>query len=273
MRSGVNRYSLNGITILTGDALLILPTLSAGSVDAVITDPPYSSGGQSITSRKASPETKYQGFGVNRRYPVLLGDNRDQRSLLIWSSLWLTECWRIAKIGSPLLLFSDWRQLPVFSDAVQVAGWTWRGMVVWDKTESARPQIGAFRGQAEYIIFASKGKWEPLTSNCLPGVFRYRVNPNEKNHINAKPVPLMGDLLKILPDSSEVVVLDPFVGGGATAKACQNSNRQCIGIEQNPETVGAAVDFIEKNKVTTFFKRKEATPLFNSNEICPLRNS
>ena len=149
-------------------------------------------------------------------------------------------------------MFSDWRQLPVFSDAVQAAGWAWRGVVIWDKTEASRPQQGAFRNQVEYVLFASKGGWTPLTSNYLPGVFRHIVHPKSKNHINAKPVPLMENLLRVLPDKDGVVVLDPFVGGGATVKACLNTGRRCIGIEQNPETIKSAIALIENNEVISY---------------------
>ena len=37
----------NGVTLWHGDCLEILPTLEAGSVDAVVTDPPYGIGYQS----------------------------------------------------------------------------------------------------------------------------------------------------------------------------------------------------------------------------------
>lgn len=30
-------------------------------------------------------------------------------------------------------MFVDWRNLPAMTDAVQMAGWVWRGVVVWDK--------------------------------------------------------------------------------------------------------------------------------------------
>ena len=249
------------IQIIPGDALVVLPTLEDASVEAIITDPPYSSGGQSITARKQSPDTKYQHSGVARRYPALLGDTRDQRSLLAWAALWLAECWRIAKPGSPLLLFSDWRQLPLFSDAIQAGGWTWRGLIVWDKTESARPQQGSFRSQAEYILFASKGQWRPLVRDCLPGVLRHRVVPTEKNHINAKPVPLLEDLLRVLPAGA--TVLDPFVGGGSTAKACANTGRSCIGIELNAETAESASAFIEFNQIKHHTIQKAEIPLFD----------
>ena len=147
----------NGIRLFQGDALAVLRDLPTNSADAVLTDPPYSSGGTSSAARKADPADKYQTSGTKRTYPAMLGDNKDQRSFLAWAALWLSECWRIAIDGAPLLVFSDWRQVPVMSDAIQAAGWTWRGLIVWDKP-TARPDKGRFRNQAEYVLFASKGR-------------------------------------------------------------------------------------------------------------------
>lgn len=42
----------NEIRLFQGDALAVLRGLPAASVDAVVTDPPYSSGGQSATAHK-----------------------------------------------------------------------------------------------------------------------------------------------------------------------------------------------------------------------------
>lgn len=53
-------YADDMVTLYHGDSLAILPTLASESVDAVITDPPYSSGGMSLSARQADPATKYQ---------------------------------------------------------------------------------------------------------------------------------------------------------------------------------------------------------------------
>lgn len=59
--------------------------------------------------------------------------------------------------GAPVLLFTNRRQLPLTTDVLQIAGFKWRGITVWDKTEGVRPQMGRFRNQAEYIVWGSKG--------------------------------------------------------------------------------------------------------------------
>lgn len=228
----INQQLSERVSIYRGDSITVLRDIPSDSADAVVTDPPYSSGGTSSSARKADPAHKYQQTGTLRAYPAMLGDNKDQRSFLAWAALWLSECWRIARDGAPLLVFSDWRQLPVTSDAIQVAGWTWRGVAVWDKP-SARPMRGQFRNQVEYVLVASKGRFERSTDRCLPGVFQHRVASCRKLHLTGKPEALMRELLEISKPGG--VVLDPFMGSGTTGVACLATGRQFVGVELSRE--------------------------------------
>jgi len=235
-------YESEKVTLYQGDALSILQTLPDGAVDAVVTDPPYSSGGVSLSARQTDPAQKYQQSGTKRVYPPMLGDGKDQRSFTAWAVLWLSECWRISKDGAPLLVFTDWRQLPSLTDAIQAAGWFWQGIVVWNK-RSSRPQIGAFRRQAEYILFASKGRFVPATRACLPGVYDYPVITGQKVHLTSKPILLLKDLLAIAPEGC--TVLDPFIGGGTTAVAALETGRKCIGMELSKEYARLTVERVQ----------------------------
>lgn len=222
----------DSVTLFHGDALGVLTTLPAASVDAVLTDPPYSSGGVTVGARQADPAQKYQSSGVKRQYPPMLGDAKDQRSWIMWCTLWLSECWRAARDGAPLMVFTDWRQLPALTDAVQAAGWAWRGIVAWDK-RSARPQLGRFRQQCEYVIFASKGRFVAPSRACLPGVYSHPVIAAQKVHLTSKPVALIMNLLAVT--ASQATVLDPFMGGGSVGEACLATGRGYIGVELSPE--------------------------------------
>ena len=53
-------------------------------------------------------------------------------------------------------------------------------------------------------------------------------------HITVKPLELITHLIKIFSKENSLVV-DPFLGSGTTALACQQSNRNCIGTELNEE--------------------------------------
>lgn len=229
--------------VFQGDAVAVLRDLPAGLVDAVVTDPPYSTGGTHAAARQRDPTAKYQSTATAKHYPAMLGDGKDQRSYTLWATLWLTECWRIARPGAALLMFTDWRQLPVATDVVQAAGWIWRGLVVWHKP-SARPMLGEFRRDAEYIVYAAKGPWQRVHDRCLPGIYRHTVNTADKVHLTSKPIPLIRDLLAVTPEGG--TVLDPFLGGGTTALACIETGRRFVGIELSPEYVTVAADRIRQ---------------------------
>ena len=215
-----------------GDALAVLRELPDASMDAVITDPPYSSGGLHAGARRVDPAQKYQSTGTKKVYPAMLGDLKDQRSFILWATLWLSECWRLTRPGAPVLVFSDWRQLPAMTDAIQAAGFEWRGIVVWHKP-SARPMLGSFRHDTEFVIHAVKAPAHAWTRRCFPGVYNHRVVASDKVHLTGKPLPLLVDLLAIVPEGG--VVLDPFLGGGTTALACLQTSRRFLGVELSTE--------------------------------------
>jgi site-specific DNA-methyltransferase (adenine-specific) len=56
------------------DSLIALRDLPDASVDALITDPPYSSGGAFRGDRQAASSAKY--VGSDAEYPEIVGDNR-----------------------------------------------------------------------------------------------------------------------------------------------------------------------------------------------------
>jgi site-specific DNA-methyltransferase (adenine-specific) len=227
-----------------GDALAILRSMPSESVDAVITDPPYSSGGFTRGDRSATTTTKYTLTGTQVERPDFAGDNRDQRSFAYWCSLWLGECLRVAKPGAPLCVFTDWRQLPSTTDAIQCGGWLWRGLVVWDKTEACRPAMGRFAAQCEFIVWGTAGPSPDREDvGCLWGVVREAVRQSDKHHITGKPTAVMQQLVRICPPGG--TVLDPFAGSGTTGVAALLEGRRFIGMEITDEYAGIARDRLE----------------------------
>lgn len=125
------KETIGPATLYHADSLEVLPRLS--DIDAVITDPPFSSGGAFRGDRMQKTSKKYQksGGGTVGAYGEFSGDNRDQRSYLAWSSLWMAAAYRSANPGAIIACFTDWRQLPVTTDAVQCGGWVWRNLATW----------------------------------------------------------------------------------------------------------------------------------------------
>jgi site-specific DNA-methyltransferase (adenine-specific) len=224
-----------------GDCLEILPGISA-PISAVITDPPYSSGGMTAAARSKPTSKKYIKSGL---HPGFGGDNKDQRSFTHWMALWLSLCLKKSQEGAYLMVFSDWRQLPATTDALQAGGWIWRGNVVWNKTQSSRPPGPSFfRHQCEYIPWGSKG---PLSRNGhgpWPGCYRYRVMQSDKFHQTGKPTPLLEKLVKVCNPGD--VILDPFMGSGTTGVAAVQAGCRFVGIEADPHYFEVAMSRIEE---------------------------
>lgn len=216
--------------VICGDALKVLEIMPKAYFDAIITDPPYSSGGAMLADKQQSTSSKYTSTKTNCLMPDFEGDALDQRS---WTR-WMAEAFRLAracsKPGAVLCAFTDWRQLPAMSDAIQWAGWLWRGILPWDK-KNARPQPGRFRQQAEFIVWASNGKLSvkrPVP--VLPGAFSV-APPTQANryHQTEKPVELMRQLVRICVPGG--TILDPFCGSGSTLHAALLEGYQSVGIE------------------------------------------
>lgn len=213
-----------------GDSLAVLRQLPDASIDAVITDPPYSSGGFTRGDRTGDTKAKYlQSDSGNRdRLEDFAGDNRDQRGFAFWCTLWLSECLRIARPGSPIALFTDWRQLPITTDALQAGGWVWRGIVPWWKP-SARPQAGRSTSSCEYVVWGSRGPMPvDYSAPVLPGFYQASP-PRDRDHITQKPLSIMREIVRICPPSG--AVLDPFMGSGTTGVAAALEGRRFVGCE------------------------------------------
>lgn len=213
-----------------GDALAVLRDLPTASVDALITDPPYSSGGQFRGDRTQATGTKYSSATILATADFA-GDNRDQRSFLVWMNLWLHEALRVVKPGGTCVLFSDWRQLPTMTDALQVGGWVWRGVVPWVKP-GARPAFKqrAYLNQCEYVVWGTVGSAarDNGETKPLPGFYQAPA-PREREHQTQKPLEVMRGLVTICPEGG--TVLDPFAGSGTTGVAAILEGRNFIGVE------------------------------------------
>ena len=231
-------YDEDGITIYHGDALRVLAALPDASVDAVVADPPYSSGGMMRGDRAQSTRTKYVQSSAQHEIPDFSGDSRDSRAYAYWSALWLSEALRVTKSGGACLIFTDWRQLPTTTDGLQAGGWVWRGVVPWNKPAS-RPSKGRFANSCEYVVWGTNGGRDGDTiDGCLPGFFTASP-PREREHITQKPVDVMRQLVRIAPPGG--VILDPFMGAGTTGVAAMIEGRAFVGAEMHEHFVDVAV--------------------------------
>lgn len=205
-----------------------------GTVDMVLCDPPYSSGGLYAGDRKKSTREKYtcRSFKGAASFADFSGDNMDQRSFTEFMRMVLAKARYKTVPGGIAAVFVDWRNLAAMTDALQAAGWVYRGIIAWGKGNS-RATPNRFRNDCEYIVWGTNGKREV---KYKPGVFVgagcYHIpgmNARKKHHQTEKPVELLEKLVGIV--SAGGTVLDCFMGSGSTGVACVRTGRRFIGIE------------------------------------------
>ncbi|MRX82245.1 site-specific DNA-methyltransferase [Eggerthella sp. HF-4214] len=217
-----------------GDCMDVMRGIEPGSVDMVLADPPYCSGGLTRSDRKQPTSTKYQTTGLDEYHHDYEGDAMDERAFTLFTMEWARLARATMRPGASALVFSDWRQLANTCDAVQAAGLVFRGIVVWHKP-SARPQPNSFRSDCEFAAWATNGAIDRSPTQdavYLKGLYTYSVEPmKNRSHMNQKPVGLMRELIGICPQGG--TVLDPFMGSGTTGIACADTGRAFVGIERD----------------------------------------
>lgn len=228
-------------TLFRADALAVLSTLPDASADGLVTDPPYSSGGAFRGDRAGSANDKYlRSDSAQSEYlPTFAGDNRDQRTFGIWCALWLGECLRVVAPGRAAVMFCDWRQVATATDALQIGGWVYRGLLPWVKP-NARPSMGRFAQSAEFAAWGTAGPSADDVSIGCPKGYSIANPPRGANreHVTQKPEETCGDFLALVPRGG--LVLDPFAGSGSTGVAAVTRGLRFVGIEVTEENADIA---------------------------------
>jgi DNA modification methylase len=221
-------YADDLVTIYHGDALAVMDTLSTGSVDLILTDPPYSSGG----SFEAQKNTKAQGLRSatvqSDDFEWFAADNMTTGGLVWLLRAVLIRARRVLHPNRAALVFTDWRMVPHVAPALESSGLRYRNMLVWDKRS---PGLGiGFKPAHEIILEYANGTTEYQALDGQNVLRIPRVHASDKDHNAQKPVPLLSELIRVCTPGGGLVV-DPFMGSGSTLYAAKRSSRRAIGIE------------------------------------------
>lgn len=215
--------TIGNATLYLGDALDILPKVD--KCHAVVTDPPYSSGG----FNEAGKASGSIGTTANRR---ILGDTLSTRGYC-----GLMRRVLAAADADAAYVFTDWRMWPYTSEIVELAGYRLRGMIVWDKGSAG---MGArWKTQHELICWGTRVSSE--LGAGLGNVLSFKRSGNA-HHPTEKPLPLIEALVRNCEGES---VVDPFMGSGTTAIAAHIAGKRFVGIEKDPAHFDIACRRIE----------------------------
>lgn len=187
--------------IHAGDCIEAMATMEAGSVSAIVTDPPYGIGfmghewdqqGEwgAMRSDSGSAATAFNG----ERHPAMEAGRYDRtgeasRRFQSWCQAWGTEALRIAKPGTHLLSFGSTRTYHRLAAGLEDAGWEIRDTLVWGYA-SGYPKsrdIGKDLGE-EWAGWGTtlKPAWEPIVLARAPlrGTVAGNVNAHGTGALN-----------------------------------------------------------------------------------------
>lgn len=199
------------IELIHGDCLEKMKDIPDGSIDMILTDPPY---GMDLTPQRKS--AKFAGVKIK---------NDDQ---LNWSDDFFSECYRVTAKISSSMFFCNHHCVSEFISSAKKAGYEIKNLIVWDKGHFGMG--GNWRPVHELVLICVKGRFVTKSNNLKTIVNFKKVHHAKAKHPTEKPIPLLEHLIDEV-DSNPSVILDPFMGSGTTGVACKNLNRDFIGIE------------------------------------------
>ena len=218
------------IKLMQGDCLERMKEIPDGSVDMILTDPPYK-----VTSRGGYTNAG----GMMLCDKMRKGDVFEHNNISI--SDYLGSLYRVLKESSHCYIMTNNKNITDFLIAVKESEFHLVKNLIWAKDNKIMSQ--AYMSQFEYILFLRKGKFKKI-NNCGTSDLIMVKNTKAKSHPTEKPVELMEVLISNSSDDGDVI-LDPFMGTGSTGVATKNLNRNFIGIELDENYFNIAKQRIE----------------------------
>jgi site-specific DNA-methyltransferase (adenine-specific) len=204
------------------DALTLLRAMPAGSIDAIITDPPYGVGTQ-VSQRRVRSE---------RFTEIANADFVD--------ATWLPEAYRAMKQGGALYAFAKWLNVGEWIAVIKSTGFDVRNCIIWDKMQHGTGDLyGAYAPMYEMIIFAVKDSHRLRGKRPVDIIRHKKIPQHDLIHPYEKPVALLERLILASTDEGGLVV-DCFMGSGSTVKAAYKNRRSYIGCDVDNHYVNIA---------------------------------
>lgn len=224
--------------LLHGDCLELLPTLADGSVDLVLTDPPY---GTTACAWDAVIPFEPMWREVRRvlkpRGAAVFTASQPFTSALVMSNTdWFKYEWAWDKVNQYTNHLNAKHQPMKRHENILVFA---RGKTCFNRQMEERAEPYTSRKSSTYQG-ETYGKMErsdygEVRTHMPPcSVLAIKARTPNSFHPTQKPVALMEYLIRTYTNEGETV-LDFTMGSGTTGVACARTGRNFIGIERDPE--------------------------------------
>jgi site-specific DNA-methyltransferase (adenine-specific) len=214
--------------IYQGDALELLREVPEGSVDLVVTDPPFA-----IDFRPQRNNYNRTGSRVVEGYREIAAED-----YLTFTKGWMGQAFRVLSPSGSLYVFSGWNRLRDVLQALDETGFTTVNHLIW------KYQFGVFTKKRYvtshyHILFAAKDP-KHYTFNKVEHypedvwVINREYWTGKRKTPTKLPLALVKKILSFSSREGDLV-LDPFLGSGTVAVAAKEMERRYLGFEIVPE--------------------------------------
>ena len=201
--------------IYNEDCLEGMKRIPDGSVDLIVTDPPYLMNYK--TGRRKDKSHRFND--------VILNDDNEQ---LITD--YVKECYRILKDDTAMYLFCSSNKVDFFKRELEKL-FSIKNMIIWVKNNHTAGDLeSAFGRKYEIVFLVNKGQ-RKFNGERLTDIWEFpKVSSDGQLHQNQKPIELIKRCIEKHSNVGDVV-FDGFMGSGTTAAAALDINRNYIGFE------------------------------------------
>ena len=207
-----------------GDSRQKLLKVPAGTVDCIITDPPFG------VDNKSNMATTAEGKKYARK---IANDESPEQAISVFMEVMNVLCPRTAD-DADMYVFTAHQ---VLEEWLGVARWLEKehgfkknALLIWDKQGPGMGDLAGWGMGYEHIIFLKKGR-KPRYAKRRTGIISVpQVRPGDLIHPHEKPAQLLQILMKHSMRERDFAV-DPFGGSGSLPRAAQGINRSALAVE------------------------------------------
>lgn len=273
----------NIIDIENIDGLEYISSLEDGSIDLILTDPPY------ITSRESGMNTLYNKVKDNEKNNVKsvktekewndykkknnINDDKNKNNYLQYGTIYgkkycvktdygdwdadftleildkfIYFFYKKLKKGGTCIIFFDIWKITLLKEILEKHKFVQIRFIEWIKTnpQPLNSKTNYLTNCREIALVAVKGSKPIFNSSYDNGIYSFPLQGGKNRfHPTQKSLPLFEELIKKHSNENDNI-LDPFLGGGTTAIACSNLKRNFYGSEINEEYYKKVLQILEK---------------------------
>lgn len=275
------KTELNDIEIKNVDGLEYLSTIPDGSVDLILTDPPY------IISKETGMNAHYNKVKHNEEHKIefvktteewvkyktennILDDDKKNNYMKygtiygkkycvktdygVWDSeftmeileRFICEYYKKLKKGGTIIIFFDLWKISFLKEIMEKYKFKQIRFIEWIKTnpQPLNSSVNYLTNCREIALLGIKGTKPTFNSKYDNGIYMFPLQGGKNRfHPTQKSLSLFEELITKHSNENDVV-LDTFLGGGTTAIACKNTKRKFKGCEISTEYFGKVMQLI-----------------------------